>query len=41
LNSRNDHILGASSKAPRAIDPEELCNAGDQLPESWKTFNNF
>jgi hypothetical protein len=36
-----DHILGVSSYTPRAIDPEEVCNAGDLLPESWKTFNKF
>jgi hypothetical protein len=36
-----DHILGVSSYTPRAIDPEEVCNASGLLPESWKTFNKF
>lgn len=34
-----DHILAASSYTPRAIDPAEACDAGDLLPESWKTFS--
>ncbi|HEY8950158.1 MAG TPA: PAS domain-containing protein [Rhizomicrobium sp.] len=36
-----DYILAASSYTPRAIDPEEACDAGDLLPESWKTVNQI
>ena len=36
-----DHLLVASSYTPRAIDPEDVCDAGDLLPESWRTFNQF
>lgn len=36
-----DHILAASSYTPRAINPEEVCDAGGLLPESWKTVNQL
>lgn len=40
-NGAVDHILAASSFTPRAIDPEELRDIGNMLPESWKVFNKL